>query len=135
MTREYKTCSTCGRKQSVTSFHKSNRRAGCRTRTAGYRQSRCARCQAADRERYRARNRRFLAAEKERVGCADCGFPGPACALDFHHVKGKVFTLSGRRANQLSIADLQAEIKKCIVVCANCHRIRHWIGEKRAVAH
>jgi hypothetical protein len=55
--------------------------------------------------------------------CADCGGTFPPECMDFDHVRGeKLFNLgqcSGR-----SIVALGAEIAKCDVVCANCHRIR-----------
>ena len=57
------------------------------------------------------------------VPCADCGVEYPACVMDFDH-KGseKKFQISNRYVGSLS--KLLAEIGKCDVVCANCHRIR-----------
>jgi hypothetical protein len=44
--------------------------------------------------------------------------------MDFDHISdNKSFTISDGSVNQ-SIERLITEIKKCEVVCANCHRIR-----------
>ena len=62
----------------------------------------------------------------------DGGYPcdesHPAC-LDFHHrdPREKVMILS-KVTNQRgwSIERILAEIAKCEVICANCHRKEHW---------
>ncbi len=57
------------------------------------------------------------------VPCADCGGTFPPVCMDFDHVgDDKSFTIS--RASTRSIETVLAEIAKCEVVCANCHRIR-----------
>ena len=56
------------------------------------------------------------------VPCADCGVSYPYFVMDFDHRENKVFELSsGLRCSK---AALLAEIAKCDVVCANCHRLR-----------
>lgn len=64
--------------------------------------------------------------------CADCGEPDPI-VLEFDHIRDKVRNVSAMRTN--SWARLAAEIEKCEVVCANCHRRRtaHRGGFFRAV--
>lgn len=73
----------------------------------------------------RIRNRDWLRSIKEDRGCERCGFPDVR-ALEFHHrdPKEKKFRLS----NQLnrSRASLEAEVDKCMVLCANCHAIEHF---------
>ncbi len=59
------------------------------------------------------------------LGCTDCGFNSHPAALDFDHLPGfqksdTVATLVGAGKLELALA----EIEKCEVVCANCHRIR-----------
>lgn len=57
--------------------------------------------------------------------CADCGNRFPTCAMDFDHVRGeKSFTVSSQPG--ATMKRLLAEIAKCDVVCAVCHRIRTW---------
>lgn len=57
--------------------------------------------------------------------CADCGGQFPAFMMDFDHVRGaKVAEISRLRGARASRARLEAELAKCEVVCANCHRRR-----------
>ena len=57
--------------------------------------------------------------------CAICGYSKCNSALEFHHLnsKEKDFTL-GQNAN-ISFEKAKEEIKKCILVCSNCHREIH----------
>jgi len=76
--------------------------------------------------RYRARIRAIIAEAKSRP-CADCDGRFPTYVMDFDHVRGdKEFTVSKavQRAYALTLSRVRAEIAKCDVVCANCHRIR-----------
>ena len=57
------------------------------------------------------------------VPCVDCGGRFPPECMDFDHVRGKKLFLVST-ARQRSIETSLAEIAKCEVVCANCHRIR-----------
>lgn len=71
----------------------------------------------------RARRNYDAIREAKARPCADCGQPFPLCVMDFDHVRGtKLFSLSS--AGQRALATVLAEIAKCDVVCANCHRIR-----------
>jgi|ERR671936_2466372 hypothetical protein len=61
----------------------------------------------------------------KRVPCADCGVKYPPYVMDFDHVRGeKQVNLSRLRNSRLAWPKLVAEIEKCEVVCANCHRMR-----------
>lgn len=74
--------------------------------------------QARERDKY---IKQFLAQYKLEKGCQDCGYNKHRTALDFDHVTGdKKFNLAFSK----SITQAKAEIKKCEVVCSNCHRIR-----------
>ncbi|MFY9462002.1 MAG: hypothetical protein WAP51_02265 [Candidatus Sungiibacteriota bacterium] len=57
--------------------------------------------------------------------CAKCGWRGNQAAIQFHHKnpKEKDFII-GNVANK-SWNSIQAEIQKCILLCANCHTIEH----------
>ncbi len=63
---------------------------------------------------------------KEGRGCECCDECDP-CTLDFHHLdpKEKVHAISQMLRFQFSLAEIEAEVKKCILVCANCHRKIH----------
>lgn len=63
---------------------------------------------------------------KSQLSCSKCGENHPAC-LEFHHKnpQEKEFTISsmiGRKRKELILE----EIKKCVVLCANCHRKEHY---------
>ena len=63
----------------------------------------------------------FLSNYKLEKGCQDCGYNEHPVALDFDHIKGeKSFNVSLAK----SIKQAKEEIKKCEIVCSNCHRIR-----------
>ena len=57
------------------------------------------------------------------VPCEMCGGKFPPVSMDFHHRKPeeKRFNVSQGFSNH-TIEELINEIKKCAVVCANCHR-------------
>lgn len=61
--------------------------------------------------------------------CLDCGAGFPPVAMDFDHRKSETKRDNVSRiaaGPEFSMADLKAEISKCELVCANCHRIRTW---------
>ena len=65
----------------------------------------------------------ILRALKEKTPCKDCGLKYPYYVMDFDHVNGdKHFSLA--RARAYDGAKVAAEIRKCEIVCANCHRER-----------
>lgn len=71
------------------------------------------------------RNRHFVNKIKTDSVCADCAMWFPACAMDFDHVTGvKVKSISRMVQDGQALDVLTAEIAKCEVVCACCHRIR-----------
>lgn len=79
-----------------------------------------------DNSRMRARNakrRGILSDLKVEFGCADCGYNENPAALQFDHVRGeKLHEVS--KMLSFKAADVEAELRKCEVVCANCHMIR-----------
>jgi hypothetical protein len=62
---------------------------------------------------------------KRTLKCAKCGFNHPA-ALDFHHTNPaeKENIVSNLVSNGCFAAAME-EVQKCIVLCANCHRVHH----------
>ena len=63
--------------------------------------------------------------EARRRPCVDCGGSFPPCAMDFDHrdPATKCHTVT-RMRGRAKRADILAEIAKCDIVCANCHRLR-----------
>ena len=68
----------------------------------------------------------FVLEEMQRRGgkCAKCGF-SDIRALDWHHLDPdeKVNSISEMIRDRGSMDKLQAELDKCELICANCHRI------------
>ena len=76
--------------------------------------------------RLRERRRAWVVAYKrDSDGCRNCGESNPVC-LDFHHVDEKVGSISALIAERRSLDTIQRELQKCELLCANCHRERHF---------
>ena len=63
---------------------------------------------------------------KATLSCTKCGFDHPA-ALDFHHTDptqkdGNIHRYVSNNQPKKTFE----EVAKCIVLCANCHRIHHY---------
>lgn len=57
--------------------------------------------------------------------CIDCGRKFHPCAMDFDHVRGvKESSIAHMRSHKVSEDRLRAEMAKCEVRCAVCHRLR-----------
>jgi hypothetical protein len=123
-----KACTKCGASKKLKEYPKKSSGSGrsswclvcCRTyrKEQGYKR-------AALSER-----RRWIDSLKDRP-CADCQQTFPPVVMDFDHVRGdKVASISlmlGWRKDRIL-----AEVAKCDVVCANCHRIRTHLHRKVA---
>ena len=59
--------------------------------------------------------------------CQICGFNSYLNALEFHHEKPqeKLFGLSANNNRNRNIQDCLEEVKKCFLLCSNCHRGVH----------
>jgi hypothetical protein len=100
-------------------------------RTARYRAKHPERAKAASIE-WKRDARHKVAAYKSERGCEDCGTTD-ARVLDLHHRDGeeKVMAVS-QMLNRRSWSAVKAEIDKCRVLCANCHRIEHSSEDDRS---
>lgn len=61
--------------------------------------------------------------------CFDCNTSFPLPAYDFHHLDPK--EKEGNPShfiNKRSDIRWKEELSKCVLLCANCHRIRHFEG-------
>lgn len=63
--------------------------------------------------------------EYKKGGCIICGEKELVC-LDFHHLDSseKDFDI-GKQFHIKQFSKIEEEIKKCVVLCANCHRKVH----------
>ena len=75
---------------------------------------------------YNERNRKVIDDAKSFYGCMNplcTSGKLDNCCLDFHHIDraSKKFSLGTPQGR--TVEDIIAEIRKCIVLCANCHRL------------
>lgn len=63
---------------------------------------------------------------KKSKPCADCGGSFPPYVMDYDHRDGsqKISAVSNLLSLRKPIEEIEAEIAKCDLVCANCHRLR-----------
>ena len=81
-------------------------------------------------QKERRKNRMEYVRSKKNVPCADCRIKYPSVVMDFHHLdrrdelpkKGKSMV---REMRTWSVERIDKELNGCVVLCANCHRIRH----------
>jgi hypothetical protein len=83
----------------------------------------------ASKDRAKGASRRLICREiilaAKAAPCMDCGQRFPSICMDFDHVRGeKWYNLARMSSKGLGPDSIKAEIAKCELVCANCHRIR-----------
>ena len=129
-----KRCGRCGEQKALKEF-------AWRRKSKGQRHNYCRPCHAAyHREHYLANKARYInqaarwkvQARREQTErlieffathpCVDCG-EGDPVVLEFDHLRDKSFEVA-TGLTRFSWARIVAEMKKCEVVCANCHRRR-----------
>lgn len=57
--------------------------------------------------------------------CNHCEQTYPDCVFEFHHVNHEEKDLQPSHMFHLRKEVAEQELKKCIMLCANCHRIEH----------
>lgn len=135
-----KQCSKCGSLKSFKNFYK--RKTGLR---AGEYYEKCSECYKSRGRNYYHKNRirqldlakkrklryieerkKFLEGIKAKP-CLDCGKEYPMWIMDFDHRDGqsKIASISFLAFRKMvNLKKLKEEIKKCDLVCSNCHRQR-----------
>jgi len=87
-------------------------------------------------DRYQKLKKEFLLTYKIGKSCDLCGSKKHPEILQFHHKdrKGKSFTIGNikitERYSPKKLKLIQEEIKKCILLCPNCHAVLH-LKERR----
>lgn len=69
-------------------------------------------------------NRRLLSRYKKMCKCFICREDEPV-ALDLHHTDPEEKDADPSRMTTYSTSSLRKEIRKCVVLCSNCHRKVH----------
>jgi hypothetical protein len=118
MTIRVKTCSRCRLSKPIRDYYPKPRDPG---ETLAY----CKPCfNAYTTERFRRRKRQAV----EYLGgrCADCGGVYPYYVFEFHHLDPARKEMGFNQLRRRSWEAVKREIDKCLLLCSNCHRIRHW---------
>lgn len=116
---------------------------------SGYKNNYRARCKKCENQRnretykktYQTKNRKHLTEEavhryqskkKQAISlfgnqCFDCKQSFPDCVYDFHHLDPLTKDKNIKAIFNLSWNKILIELNKCILLCSNCHRIRHFV--------
>lgn len=126
MEEETRTCQRCGIERPLGMFYLSTE-----ARMSAKRGSKIRlRCRICTRELLVARRKPrqdYIDAIKAERGCGDCGLklPDHPEVFDFDHLdQSKKSATVSSFLTKGTWEDLDAEIAKCELICANCHRIR-----------
>ena len=85
----------------------------------------CMKCHGVYQDRYRVEKRK-KAIEHLGDKCMDCGKTYPPQVYDFHHERDKEECVSILIRNNRKLETILEEVDKCVLLCANCHRLRHF---------
>ncbi len=136
----HKTCQLCHEWKTLSpeNFHrKKSSKDGFQSRCKSCNQSSVLKWQAENRETCLTAQRAKTSKQrdgiiefKENNPCTDCGVYLPFYAMDFDHLPGtdKRYDVS-RLATSHAVGLLTAELSKCELVCASCHRIRTYLRQ------
>lgn len=87
-----------------------------------------AKSRKADHERKLERRKlRKLELFSDLGGCLNCGETDIAC-LDFHHTDPSKKDMGMNELLKQKSEKYLEELKKCIILCSNCHRKLHYYG-------
>lgn len=78
-------------------------------------------------QKQRALIRKLHLIELRGGSCENCGYSKNLSALELHHKDPleKETKLDSRHLSNMSLKKIFEEFKKCLVLCANCHREHH----------
>jgi hypothetical protein len=108
-------CSACNQTKSITLFYKRKR--------GGY-MGWCIECAIAS-SRGRLRENKQRAVDAHGGACVTCGYSKYIGALEFHHPDPSKKDPSYAKMKAAHWDKYWAEVSKCVLLCANCHREVH----------
>ena len=122
---ETKKCSKCGKELPLSSFP-------WRDKNKGTYRADCKECHSNYMKQQYQQKKQKIQNLKSNLTCAKCG-DKRGYVLDFHHInpKEKQETIARLTSNTSSLQKIYNEIKKCIVLCANCHREFHYLQKQK----
>lgn len=122
---EMKKCTKCGVKKPLSEFN-------WRDKSKGTHRSQCKQCHSYYMKQIYQFKRQTIENIKCKLSCAKCGYNQYSVALDFHHLhpEEKKRTVARMTANNYRLDKTLNEIEKCICLCANCHRVYHFLQKR-----
>jgi len=90
-----------------------------------YRRLKCKNCYRETKNKLRSRYRELINERKKKHVCSMCGI-NDYRVLDFHHIGDKDFGIAEAGYYNYGLARIEKEIAKCVIICANCHRVLHF---------
>lgn len=125
---ETKICTKCGIEKPISEFN-------WRNKTQGTRRSECKICHSQYMKQQYQMKKDIVREIKLDFSCQKCGYNKSAAALDFHHLdpNEKDTTIARMTSNRYQLDTVYEEIKKCVVLCANCHREFHDLEHKTGI--
>lgn len=79
-------------------------------------------------KKLKKRERKEQAVEYKGEKCEHCGGVFPPCVYDFHHIEPTTKEGILTHMFQLKWDTVVKELEKCLLLCANCHRLEHYKG-------
>jgi len=92
-----------------------------------YRRHKCKYCYQKTKKKLQEKHKKWIIEYKKKHKCKRCGFSDHR-ALVFHHINenDKKFNIADRLYYHYGLERIQKELKKCMILCSNCHRILHY---------
>lgn len=117
---ETKTCSTCNVEKLITEFYSTKKRT----------QTLCKKCfNSYCVERWI--KKKIDAINYKGNKCVDCSLSYPEqpyVIFDFHHLNPLEKDVDWSKLRLKSDESIKKELDKCVILCSNCHRIRHHLN-------
>ena len=76
-------------------------------------------------QKNRWKDRKRKAIELMGGECQECGYKKNMSAFDFHHLDPSQKEFGWNKLRQMGWNKVVNELKKCVLLCANCHREKH----------
>lgn len=92
----------------------------------GHKKSRCGTCHNRYTKELAAKKRK-RAVNSAGGKCTNCGYNDYSCALDFHHLDPGIKDPKFNNFPGWSWSRIEKELKKCILLCKNCHAVEHFL--------
>ena len=85
---------------------------------------------------FEKRNKDFIQRIKSKSECCKCGLNHKPYLLEFHHLdpSTKYKSITDLQFNAYSMKLIKEEIRKCVMVCRNCHMKFHYL-ERQGIVH